>query len=290
MLLSAMTMPPVDVTATPNGLLRLANVARPPSPPKSWAPLPAMVEIVPGSHVGVGDGVMDSVGVFDPVVVGVTLPPLCGQPPAGSGVCAGLELAGALGSNTPKRRPLAMTLAAAVAVTLAYKKQLATGDQRSSVKAKTYPSQPGAPQQAMRQAPSEGTARGASVRGAPTRSVWGRAWKREEGQARPGVRVEVSLEEEVDVWLEVLDEVGVEVSLEDEVDVWLEVIDVIWLEEEELDAVWLEEGVTLGVGIVSVAGRHGKAILDRAMAGTEVWPKVFQPQHKAPPASDRVQV
>ena len=37
--------------------------------------MPAMVEIDPGTHVGVGDGVMDAVGVFDLVIVGVMLTP-----------------------------------------------------------------------------------------------------------------------------------------------------------------------------------------------------------------------
>jgi hypothetical protein len=99
-----------------------------------------------------------------------------------------------------------MTLIAAIAVTLAYKKQLAAPN-RSSVKAKAYPSQPGAPQQAMRQAPSEETASGASVRGAPTRSVRGRERKREGGQERPGVRVEVGVAVVVAVWLEDGDDV-----------------------------------------------------------------------------------
>ena len=40
----------------------------------------------------------------------------------------------------------------------------------------------GAPQQAMRQAPSETVVRGASVRGVPTRSMRGMARKREGGQ------------------------------------------------------------------------------------------------------------
>ena len=45
----------------------------------------------------------------------------------------------------------------------------------------------------MRQAPSEAVAGGASVKGAPTRSVRGKARKREGGQERPGVRVVVGV-------------------------------------------------------------------------------------------------
>ena len=45
----------------------------------------------------------------------------------------------------------------------------------------------------MRQAPSDEKASGASVRGAPTRSVRGRERKREGGQESPGVRVEVGV-------------------------------------------------------------------------------------------------
>ena len=140
----------------------------------------------------------------------------------------------------PKRRPLVSTLTAVADVTLAYKKQLAADTQRSSVKAKAYPSQFETPQHAMRQAPSEGAARGASVRGAPTRSVRGRERKREGGQEWPGVRVEVGV--------------------------------VVWLEEGVEVIVWLGDGVSLGVGKMSAAGRHGRATPKRAEAGTVVWP------------------
>jgi hypothetical protein len=145
-----------------------------------------MVVIIPGIHVGIGDSMIELVGVSDPVAVGVALPPLCGHPPAGRGVPMGLALAGEPESTTPARRPLVMTLAGVVTVTLASIKQLAS-PKRSSVKAKAYPSQPVAPQQAMRQAPSEETASGASERGAPMRSVRGSMRKREGGQAVPGV-------------------------------------------------------------------------------------------------------
>jgi hypothetical protein len=61
----------------------------------------------------------------------------------------------------------------------------------------------------MRQAPSEVVASGASVSGVPTKSVRGRARKREGGQDKPEVRVEV----EEAVWLE--EGVWVTVSLEE---------------------------------------------------------------------------
>ena len=67
---------------------------------------------------------------------GVALAALGGQPPAGSGVCAGLALAGALGTAAPSCSPLAAKLLGAVAVTLAYSEQLAVAAKRSSVKAK----------------------------------------------------------------------------------------------------------------------------------------------------------
>ena len=69
------------------------------------------------------------------MAVGVTLPTCCGQPP-GSGVPAGLALAGGMGSTTLARTPLATKLLGAAALTLASSKQLAAGTQRSSVKAK----------------------------------------------------------------------------------------------------------------------------------------------------------
>ena len=97
--------------------------------------MPAMVEIIPGTQVGVKDGVLDAVGVIDPEFVGVVLPPLCGQPPAGKGAPAGLALASMLGSAALTNRPLAITLTAVVFVTLVYKKQLAS-PKRSSVRAK----------------------------------------------------------------------------------------------------------------------------------------------------------
>ena len=84
----------------------------------------------------VGEGVNDAVGVLVFVCVGVRLPVLCGRPPMDSGVPAGLALAGALGSTTSGRRPLAMALAGAVEVTLASRKQLAAEEMRSSVNAK----------------------------------------------------------------------------------------------------------------------------------------------------------
>ena len=77
------------------------------------------MEINPGTHVGVGDGVVEAVGEYDSVIVGVTLPPLCGQPPSGSGVPAGLVLADGFGSTTPTRSPLAAKLLGAVALKLA---------------------------------------------------------------------------------------------------------------------------------------------------------------------------
>lgn len=83
------------------------------------------------------------------------------------------------------------------------------------------------PQQAMRQATSEGKARGASVRGAPTRSMRGRERKREGGHVRPGVRVK----EGVTVWL----------GVEERVAAWLKDADAVWLEDGV--KVWLEEGV-----------------------------------------------
>ena len=88
----------------------------------------------------------------------------------------------------------------------------------------------------MRQAPSEGTASGASVRGAPTRSARGRVRKREGGQEMPGVSVEIGVEE-VDVWLGV----GVAVRLEEDVAVWL----------EERVAVRLIVGVAVDVGVIN---------------------------------------
>jgi hypothetical protein len=124
-----------------------------------------------------------------------------------------------------------MTFAAAVAVMPENKKQLAL-PKRSSVKARAYPSQFEIPQQAMRQAPSEGTVRGASVSGAPTRSVRGRERKREGGQERPGVRVKVGA--------------------------------VVWVEE----GVTLEEGVMDGVSLGDV--RHGRATPERVEVGTLV--------------------
>ena len=196
--------------------------------------------------------VTDGVGVAaqDEVAEAVTLAPRRGQPPAGSGVCAGLALAGTLSIAAPSRRPLAMTLIAAIAVTLAYKKQLAAPN-RSSVKAKAYPSQPGAPQQAMRQAPSEETASGASVRGAPTRSVRGRERKREGGQERPGVSdlEGVKLADGVTDRLDVIEEDAV--KLEE-----LEVGAVKLGDTEELDVPdWLH--VREFVGRTNGIGRHG---------------------------------
>lgn len=94
-----------------------------------------MVVITPGTHDGVGDGVMDAVGVFDPVAVDVALPSLCGHPPAGKGVPTGLALAGGPGSATPTRSPLAAKLFGTMALTLASSTQLAS-PKRSSVKAK----------------------------------------------------------------------------------------------------------------------------------------------------------
>ena len=180
----------------------------------------------------------------------VELELLCGKPPGGKGVCAGLELTCGPGITTPPWRPLLIILAGVLDETFASKKQLAS-PKRSSVKAKAYPSQPSTPQHAMRQAPSEGTARGASVRGVPTRSVRGRKRKREAGRRDQG-RVEVGL--------------------------------AVWLKED----VTLEEGVMDGVSLG--AGRHGKATPEREEAGTVVWPKSFLTQHSGTPASDKEQV
>ena len=70
------------------------------------------------------------------VAVGEALQPLCGRPPAGSGVPAGPALAGKPGSTTLTRSPLATKLLGAVTLTLANSTQLAVEEKRSSVKSK----------------------------------------------------------------------------------------------------------------------------------------------------------
>ena len=66
---SAISRPPVAVTATPLGPLRLASVAEPPSPAKPATPLPATVVMIAvradaadAVAAGVGDEVRDAVG------------------------------------------------------------------------------------------------------------------------------------------------------------------------------------------------------------------------------------
>jgi hypothetical protein len=44
------------------------------------------------------------------------------------------------------------------------------------------------------------------------------------------------------------------------------------------------------VGTMSEAGRHGKAMPDRAEAGTLVWPKLLAPQHNEIPDIEMEQV
>ena len=61
----------------------------------------------------------------------------------------------------------------------------------SSLAANEYPAQPGVPQQAIRQAFSDETE--TEPLRVPTRSIRGRARKREGGQERPGVRVMVGV-------------------------------------------------------------------------------------------------
>lgn len=77
-------------------------------------------------------------------------------------------------------------------------------------------------------------------------------------------------------------------------------------------AIWLEEGVTLeegvlegvwlGVATIRDAGRQGRAMPERELAGTKLWPKFAYdggaplssvrpaPQQVAPPDAERVQV
>ena len=164
-----------------------------------------------------------------------------------------------MASEAGDHKPLTAKLVGAVEVTLAYRKQLAEAVKRSSVKANAYPSQAGVPQQAMRQAFSDSTAR-AAERGAPTRSVWGRERKRAGGHERPEVSVLKGLA--------VLEEEGVAVEVGE--------LDGVMLAVLELDGVMLEDGVlegegaSEGDGIYRFDGRQVSAMPDDAQAGTRL--------------------
>ena len=116
-----------------------------------------------------------------------------------------------------------------------------------------------------------------------------------------GVTVGVGLEDRVAELLGVPVPVLVGALLEDFVAKLLGVQEGAALKEGVLEGVTLDVmlGVTLGVGMMSDAGRHGKAMLDRATAGTMLWPKLLltplssvrpAPQQVAPPTADRVHV
>ena len=123
-------------TATPEGCKNPALEAFSPlKGPAEEDPEPATVTTVAKTR---GREVCDGeIGVGREVWLpeGVRLPPLCGHPPAGRGVCAGLWLAAWLDIATPTHRPLAKALLGAANETLASRKQLAA-PKRSSVKAK----------------------------------------------------------------------------------------------------------------------------------------------------------
>ena len=201
----------------------------------------------------------------------------------------GVEDGDGVASEAGERRPLTAKLVGAVDVTLAYRKQLAAGERRSSEKANAYPSQAGMPQQAMRQAFSDSTAR-AAERGAATRSVWGRERKRAGGHVRPGVSVLEGLAvlegvvEGLAVRVSVIEELIVRVSVLGGLTVRdSELEGLAVLEEEgmavevgELERVMLEDGVldtvSAGDGIYRFDGRQGSAMPDDAQAGPSAWP------------------
>ena len=88
-----------------------------------------------------------------------------------------------------------------------------------------------------------------------------------------------------------------EVAVMADVLVLVMVTDGVTVMVEVLELVMVIVEVIVGVATMRDAGRQGRAMPDKAMAGTMLWPKLGSPvfvtpapQQVAPPDADRVQV